>query len=411
MSTTISNVCSSQVALGGSLVLSQDFKDRCDSLVGAAVTPANPTLTDQARNAVQTVSPEQVIANGTQATRVTIGQLNALQASIDARLNFLFASLTPTRTTLLAATSLAGATGGAASADAGTVGPIGLWFNNSYIVGNVDSDFNQIGYDFGNWAFTLGGDYKVLENLAVGAAFSYQMNSASFNQSLGSTDTDVFTGSIYASYQPIENLHIDGTASYGGSNYDASRNISYVISGNDLTSGDVVNTRATSSTGGYHYSFSARAGYDIPIDALTVQPYARFNYYALTVDPYSEKGGDGWGLKVGQQGVRSLITSLGTQVSYSFSLPWGVLIPQVYGEWLHQFKDNQRGFSASFIGDPSSQIFTITGQGPTRNFGNVGIRVVGSFAHGLSGYLSYDALVGYTNINSNRVMLGGRWEF
>ena len=405
MSQTISAACSERNPL-----LSKDFKARCDSLVGAALTP---NLVPQARNAVQVTAPEQVIANGTQSTRVTAGQLNTLQSAIDARTNLLFANLTTKNNALLANAPLRGATGGAASGDSGLASPFGIWFNNAYTTGTVDSTFQETGYDFGNWAFSLGADYRVMDNLAIGTAFSYQKNSADFNRSGGSTDTDVYTGTIYASYHPIEHLHLNGTASYGGSDYDTKRNINYSISPVAVTNRpqDIVNTRATSNTGGEHYAFSARAGYDFSFDALTIEPYARFNYYSLKVDAYQEQGGDGWALRVGDQNVRSLITSLGTQLSYSLSYPWGIVVPQVYGEWLHQFKDSARVISASFVGDPAAQQFGTLGSGPTRNFGNVGFRLLGSFAHGLSGYVGYDALVGYDNVNSNRVMLGGRWEF
>ncbi len=400
MSQVISSACS-----GRNDQLSAEFRTRCDRLIGAAQSQ-DPAAQAQARNAVQVTSPEQIIANGTQATRVTAGQLNMLQSAIDARLDVLFAGLAPK--TLLANAALQGATGGAAGDIAS---PFGIWFNNAYNVGNVDSTFQQNGYDFGNWAFTLGADYRVMDNLAVGSAFSYQKNTADFNRSAGSTDTDVYTGTIYASYHPTDHLHLNGMASYGGSNYQSKRNISYNLASPSITP-DSVHSQAIANTGGEHYSFGARAGYDFNFEALSIEPYVRFNYYSLKVDGYQEQGGDGWALRVSDQNVRSLTTSLGAQMSYALSLPWGVLVPQVYGEWLHQYKDNARVITASFVGDfVAHQQFSTFAAEPTRNFGNVGARLVGSFAHGLSGYLGYDALVGYSTVNSNRVTLGARWEF
>jgi outer membrane autotransporter protein len=389
--------------------VSAAFRARCNALVGASLNGANAPLVG---NAERQISPEQVIANGTQSTRVAVGGLNLLQSAVDARANLLLAGLSDSSKQLyLAQSKLLGANGGAAGADSVILGPIGVWFNNAYTVGNVDSSFQQLGYGFGNWAFALGADYRVLDRLAVGAAFSYQNNNADFNRSQGNTESDVYTGMIYAAYHVTDNLHLDGNASYGGSNYDTTRNIRYSLPSNDLSGPDTVNSRAKSNAGGEHYAFGLRAGYNLNIDSVTVEPYARFNYYALQTDPYSEKGGAGWGLKVSEQNVRSLTTSLGMQFSRAFSLPWGILIPQVYGEWHHQYKDNARTISASFLGDFAGQQFRVVTERPTRNYGTVGARVAASFAHNLSGYLGYDALVGYRNVSSHRVMVGGRLEF
>lgn len=385
-------------------IVSAEFRARCNALVGAAGQSANAALVN---NAERQISPEQVIANGTQSTRVTVGGLNLLQSAVDARANLLLADLGDSgKRTYLAQSKLLGANGGAAGADSVIMGPLGVWFNNAYTVGNVDSSFQQLGYGFGNWAFTLGADYRVLDRLAVGAAFGYQNNSADFDRSQGNTETDMYTGMIYAAYHVTENFHLDANASYGGSRYDTTRAIRY-----NLGTADSVDSRAKSSAGGEHYAFGLRAGYNLNLESVTVEPYARFNYYALQVDPYSEKGGSGWAMRVSEQNVRSLTTSLGVQFSRAFSLPWGIVVPQVYGEWHHQYKDNARNISASFVGDPAAQQFSVVTTGPTRNYGTVGARIAASFAHNISAYLGYDALVGYQNVDSHRVMVGGRLEF
>ncbi len=388
---------------------SPEFQARCNSVVGAAFNKTDANSQNQAGYAVNQVTPNQFVAFDTQATRLTGGQLNQLQTAIGSRLDTLYASLANQTAPMFA--SLAGSTGGAAG-DAETFqGPFGVWFTNAYNTGSVSSSFNQLGYGFGNWGLTIGADYKAMEQLAVGAAFTYQMYSADFASSMGNSETDMYTGTIYAAYTPTDNWHIDAAASYGGNDYSATRNINYAISAAGSVPADTVHTAATSNPGGYHYSFNVRSGYNIVVDALTIEPFARFNYYTLTVDPYNEKGGDGWGLRVGQQDVTSLITTLGSQFSYALSFPWGVLFPQFHAEWHHQYKNNSQAFRASFLGDPTAQEFGIVTIGPTRNFATLGARLAASVGHGVSAVLGYDTLLGYQDITAHRVMLSARMDF
>lgn len=411
MQNVILSVCpNGPVENGGSNLA--DFQTRCNAVVRAgngsrslAFSPSDSSQ-QQAGTALMQVAPEQFVAYNTQATRLTGGQLAQTLASVEARMSALYAGLASQTAPMYAA--LQGGLGGAAGADSSIVEPFGVWFTNSYNVGAISSSFNQLGYDFGNWGFTVGADYRALEQLAVGAAFTYQMYNATFASSLGNAETDTYTGTVYAAYTPTDNLHVDASMSYGGNDYNTSRDISYSITAPTL---DVVHTRATSNPGGYHYSFALRTGYNIVVDALTIEPYARFNYYTLTVDPYAEKGGDGWGLRVAQQDVNSLITTLGSQFSYALSFPWGVLMPQFHAEWHHQFKDNAQRNSASFIGDLTGTEFGIFTVEPTRNFATVGARLAATVGHGVSAVLGYDALLGYQDVNAHRVMLSARMDF
>lgn len=380
------------------------FQDRCNAVLGAAAGP--PSSQTQAGNAINQVTPEQFVAYNTQATRLTGGQLAQSQATIETRMNTLYAGLTSQ--TALAGTPLIGTTGGAAGEDSGLAGPFGVWFTNAYNVGAVSSSFNQLGYDFGNWALTVGADYRAMDQLAFGAAFTYQMYNADFASSLGNAQTDTYTGTVYSVYTPTDNFHIDAAISYGGNNYQTSRDINYVLA---KENSGFVSTTAKSDPGGYHYAFGLRTGYNIDFDALTIEPFARFNYYTLTVNPYSEKGGDGWGLRVSQQDVNSLITTVGSQFSYALSFPWGVLLPQFHAEWHHQFKDNAQRNTASFLGDLTQQQFDIVTIGPTRNFATVGARMVAAVGHGVSAVLGYETLLGYQDINAHRVMLSARLDF
>ncbi|MCI0668461.1 MAG: autotransporter outer membrane beta-barrel domain-containing protein, partial [Methylococcaceae bacterium] len=265
--------------------------------------------------------------------------------------------------------------------------------------------FEELGYNFKSGGVTLGADMRVMDELFVGGAFSYLAGDSFFDLSGGRSQTNSYTGSIYGTYYVIDNVHLDALASFGGTDYDIQRNIQYVIPG------DVVNTSAFGSPGGDQYSVSFGAGYDYSHGSFNLNPYARFDYVGLQVDPYQETGGDGWAARFGEQNVNSLRTTLGAQTSYAFSTSFGVLLPFFRAEWIHEFKDNSRNISASFVGDPLAQNFNIVTTNPTRNYAIVGAGISGTFAQGLSAFLSYDTLLGYHNVSSHKVVIGARLEF
>lgn len=274
--------------------------------------------------------------------------------------------------------------------------------------GKVDNDFGSryttaklTGFDFDHHNFVGGADYRLQDNWVAGGLFSYSHNNASFDAHRGETVNDSYTGGLYTSYNITDALHVEATASYGGFAYDTSRNINLINIGSSVAKG---------STSGGQYAFSWGGGYDFNFQALTIAPYARGDYMNLDVDGYTESGSIG-AVQFGKQTIESLTSTTGIQTSYTFSFPWGVLIPQLRGEWHHQYRDGIRFIQASFVEDPTKQSFVMTGGLPTRDFYTFGAEVSIVRPGGVSAFLAYETLQGYADINSNKLVLGARMEF
>lgn len=351
----------------------------------------------------QTISPEQIIQQGTQATRVTAGQVGLVDTTIKTRISNLHAGLNGGNTQLAGLQFYQNGrpAGGAAGDDFGLGGKLGVWLNMNIQVGDVDNSFDQVGFNFDNYGFTGGADYKLTDELVVGAAFSYLSSNSEFGRNQGNTTTDTYTGSIYGTYYFWDNFHLDAIASYGGSDYETTRKITYLT----------VNTQANAAPGGNQQSYSLGIGYDFAFGALTATPYFRGNYLGVAVDSYRETGGQGWGMAFSDQTIDSWTSTLGAESSYAFSLPFGVVLAQVRAEWHHQYKDGSRNIGASFIDDPSGQRFNVVTQTGDRNFATLGTGLSGQFADGLSGFVSYDVMLGYQDISSHSINLGARMEF
>lgn len=393
--------------------LQDDFRNTCNALVGAAFDNAN----SQTDNAVRALSPEQLFSTTTTATRTTASQLSVISSAIDARMQNLRAGLnSSTPYTGLAlnrnSKALSKFTGGAAGEDdSGGAPPFGIWANTNYQAGDVNSTFEQLGYDFKSGGLTLGIDTRLTNDLIVGTAFNYLAGDAFFDRNGGRSQTNSYTGSIYTTYYVIDNVHLNALASYGGTEYNINRNVQYTITG------DSVDSTFFGSPGGEQYSLSFGGGYDYSTNGFNLNPYARIEYKGLQVDSFQEtefarQRRSGLGLRVGQQNVQSLTTTLGAQTSYAISTSFGVLLPSFRAEWNHQYSDNSRVFTTSFQGDLVTNAPTnIVTRAPDRDYAVLGAGLSGTFANGLSAFISYDALLGYQNVTSHKVVIGARLEF
>ena len=386
------------------------FQDRCNAVVGSALRGD----TSDATNALQVVSPEQMPTQGIGATRTSIsaigGRLAALRAGVR---GFQVAGLTNGQPlTNLASLSPYTATGGSAGEAGSEIwNRLGAFVNGNYNTGNVDSAFNQLGFNFNSGTFTAGVDYRLTQDLILGTAFSYTRTESGFANNGGSLDSNAYTGAVYGTFYATDKLYFDGIATFGGINYDSTRNVQYALP-TPVVNPDVVNTKATANPNGNQYSVSLGGGYNFALQEWTLNPYARVNYIKLDVDSFKEQGGDGWGMSVNDQYVESVTTTLGTQISYALSTPWGVFLPNLRGEWYHQYKDNSRNIPVRFLGDTTSGLsFNTVTDSPDRNYFTVGTGVSGTFAKGLTAFLNYDTLLGYRNIESHLFTVGARLEF
>lgn len=354
---------------------------------GIICDTANPspfcTINTSSSSTLEALTPDQIFSMGSMATRITGGQLTPPSDYFRLKHGHKYG-------------------GGAGDED---FPPLSFWAKTDNDFGSLYTTPALAGFNFDNHNFVFGADYRLQDNWVVGSSFAYRHNDATFAYGRGNTVNDSYTGSLYTTYNITDALHVEATANYGGYDYDTTRNINFRTF-NNRTSSSVANGK----TGGGQYAFSWGGGYDFNFKALTIAPYARGEYMNLGIDGYSETGSF-YAVRFGKQNIESLTSTLGVQTAYTFSFPWGVLIPQLRGEWHHQYLDGQRLVQASFVSDSSGQVFNLSNVGPTRDYYTFGAEVSSVLPGGVSAFLAYETLQGYTNINSNKLMLGARLEF
>ncbi len=307
-------------------------------------------------------------------------------------------------------------------------GRMGVFINGRFSFGDKDETSNEAGFDFDTYGVTGGIDYRFTDNFFAGLAFTYVRSDIDLDPGIslidgsttfvdrGNIDSDAFTFSLYSSLYVLQQFYIDGIFNIGWINYDITRNINYDIVENvDVTTDD--------DTDAFQVSFSLRAGYEYSIEGLTISPYGQINYLNLDIDGYTEglncqgngaggvtNPGCGWALRYQDQNIDSFTTVLGGQVAYAISTTFGVLLPQVVFDWTHEFDDDERTITASFISDPEAESINFTNDRPDRDFFNLGLGLSSTFPHGISAFFFYETVLGLDDYDVHSFILGLRAE-
>jgi len=258
---------------------------------------------------------------------------------------------------------------------------------------NVTGTDNAHGYDIASGGFTLGVDYKLTPNFAVGLAAGYTGATADLSDhgrvwtnggKLGLYST-VFSGGWYAD--------IAGFGGYNG--YDTRRAGLGGEARGDTHGGEVDGLFGT--------------GYDFKKGNLTFGPTATFNYtYAGTngfverysLAPLNVHGGD----------ADSLRSALGLKMSYECKCGGLVFKPELRAAWQHEFGDTAYALDSN-LADGGGGAFTASGPKFGRDSALIGAGFAVQLSERCATYLYYDGQVGRINYESTAVTGGYRISF
>jgi hypothetical protein len=114
--------------------------------------------------------------------------------------------------------------GGGASSDGGELGGRWGFFVNGSI-GKGDRDKTQLenGFDVDVSNITAGVDYRLTDQLILGAAVGYVDTDADFDSSPNETQVDGWSAIVYGTYMPTEGAYVDAVVSAARDRYDVRR--------------------------------------------------------------------------------------------------------------------------------------------------------------------------------------------
>jgi outer membrane lipase/esterase len=287
---------------------------------------------------------------------------------------------------------------------------VGLFFSGEYQAFDKDVTRFEPGFHRDTAGGTLGADYSFGGAIA-GLAFSYAHEDGRFDNAGGSFENDAYGLTLYGSVAPVRSLFIDGLVAYTRRNLTLERQVDIFIPGILGGPARAARGRVSSFTAADEVKAGVHAGYDFIIGALTVGPRAGVDYRDTTIDPFGEHGTTGVELFYRRQNEKSLTTSAGVFTSYAVSTGVGVLIPQLTGEYIHEFLDDQRSIRFQFREDPLQRRFLFQNDPPDRDYFNLSAGVVMVLPHGVAPFVNYRTVLGYRDQSSHTVTAGVRFEF
>lgn len=269
-------------------------------------------------------------------------------------------------------------------------------------VGEKESSNSEKGFDVDSKSITFGLDYQFTDSFLLGIASGYANSNNDFYNNGGEMESHSGNFSIYGSYFLPEDFYVDMILSYAIHNYDNSRTISF----------PGLRTSATSNTFGDQYGGSIGFGKDLYVKNFFLSPYVRIEYLRTGIDEYKEKGGGVFGLRVNEQSMFSLASTVGGQINRAISMSWGIISPGIRFEWRHQFRDNQRNIHSQFINAPAGTgSFTIRTNDPDRDYFNLGGSIAITLPEGKSAFLRYETRLGQDDITSHTIEAAIRIPF
>jgi outer membrane lipase/esterase len=278
--------------------------------------------------------------------------------------------------------------------------------------GDINGTAQEDAAKFNNAGMILGADYRITDHFLSGLAFGYSHLNADYQTNIdvagGNTNADVYNLSLFSTYD-INDFYVDGSFTYGWSDYNVSRRV-VVLNKNQGSTGGA-NSVATSNPNGDQYSAALGMGYNFHRAALNMSPIARVNYFNGQIDAYSEKGAYGLNLAVEKQIFQSLQSSLGGQISYAFSQSFGVITPQASFSWNHEFMNDSRKITARYSADPNFISFNAITNSPDRDFVILGTGASSVLQGGVQLFFNYQTLLGYNRVTSHGFTVGARLEF
>jgi outer membrane autotransporter protein len=258
---------------------------------------------------------------------------------------------------------------------------------------NVSGTENARGYDIASGGFTLGVDYKLTENFAIGLAAGYTGTTADLSNhgrvwvnggKLGLYST-VFEGGWYADM-----------AAFGG--YDGYDTLRSALEGD-----------ARGNTHGGEMDALFGTGYDFKKGHLTFGPTASFNYTYAGVNGFTEHDSLA-PLDIHGGNADSLRTAFGAKMSYDWKVGGVIIKPEVSAAWQHEFGDTTYSLDSSFA-NGAGGAFMANGPKFGRDSVLVGAGFAVQFNDRCSAYLYYDGNIGWTNYESESVTGGFRVAF
>ena len=252
---------------------------------------------------------------------------------------------------------------------------------------------NARGYDLTTGGFTLGVDYKLTPNFALGVNAGYARTGIDLNHG-GRITVDGGKLGLYATYF-TGGFYADAAVSGGLNGYSTRRS---------ALRGD-----ARGSENGGELNALFATGYDWKVGALTLGPTASFQYTYASLGSFTESGSLA-PLHYGAQHGESLRSAVGAKASYDWKIGGVLIRPEVRAAWQHESGTTAYAINSSFA-HGGGGTFTTHGPETGRDSLLVGAGFAVQWSERTSTYVYYDGELFRSNFDSHNISGGVRVAF
>jgi outer membrane lipase/esterase len=387
---------SSDSALGAGR---RNLLERCNALDELALN--DPAALNKAFNQI---APEETIA----LMRVTSESSRTQTAAVSQRVGQLLAgSAGNARNSFMlnGVASLSQPSGGGAGDAQPLWSALGLFASVQYEAAKRKVSNLEAGYDADGSAFTVGADYRFNNHWVMGAALGLSSSDLNYSFQNGSLDSRIASLIVFNSYS-FDKLSLEAQLGYANTSFDSVRHLEFI------ESNTLFMDTLRGSTSGSQLLFNAQLQWDWNKNALTVSPFARFDYLQNNVDGYGESGSSGLPMIIGKQSTEQLTLGAGVQSTYVFNQAWGVFIPLFKIAMLSELSSGFDPVASRLAYDPDpANTFTLQNDGEDKSFSQIAIGSSFIFKGGVSGFFQYQQLVGYNHLSAHQIQGGLRYEF
>ena len=362
----------------------------------------NQPLNTLCSNDFTLISPEKLTSMYSAGMSLGIVQTANLERRMDAVRNgstgFDGSALTLNGSPPSFTDGLSGPTGNEGKSGPSVTSPIpenrwGIFANGLGEFTHVNGTEGASGYGVETGGITLGADYRIGSNFAIGLTAGYAHTGVDL---IDNSNIDVNSGK-FGLYSTLfgNGFYLDGAVTGGWSQYDTHRT---ALLGN-----------ADGSTSGGDLNVLVDSGYDWTKGNLTIGPTATFQYSYVSFNGFTETGSLA-PLSYPDQSVDSIRTSFGMKASYNWKIGSVIIKPEFSAAWQHEYADSAYPIIASFANGAGNS-FSVTGPRIGRNSLLLGAGVSVLLSDRVSTYVYYDGELGRTNYQSNAVSGGVRITF
>ncbi len=258
----------------------------------------------------------------------------------------------------------------------------GAWASGTVTLADESTSYTSNGYNATTGSPSIGADYRVTRDLAVGALFNFDTTGADFADGSHLNEQSELLG-FYATWAH-KPWFINSLVGFGYNAYDNQRIVTDGTTASSHPQGDEV---LANLNGGYEFKFGR----------WELDPEAGFDYTHLAQDGYNESGGGVYNLNVADQVVDSFRTKVGFRALGDYKWDGIRFSPEIHADWYHECLDADRGVNVGTPGAPVLGSFVVQTDKPERDFALVGAGLSATPAElhdAITFFVNYDAQVG-----------------